>query len=179
MVKFLKNWFKKTTAKTKLSNSFVDTVFILIILLMLGSFAIDSYLFSNLAKLSVRLAYIPFIGVTVLSIVTIAVLTFYNGVQKRHGYIISVITILIIFKSILTWGASLALSNIGSILYFISNWLINLPISAFEKYLFLENVISQGEIFLLLISFIAIIYAIGYLFSYIIEKTSNRKKQKN
>ncbi|MFI3128601.1 MAG: hypothetical protein R3Y18_00910 [Bacillota bacterium] len=167
MKRFFINWFEKTVEKTKLSNSFVDAIFVLVTMLVMGAFAIDSYLFDNLAKVSVRFAYIPFVGLSLLSILIIAVLTFYNGVVKRHGYAIAVVGGLVAFKLILTVGTSLALTKIGSVLYFMSNWIINLSISGFLKYLFLEKMLSEGEMFLLLLSFIGIIYTIGYLFSFI------------
>ncbi len=174
MKKFFINWFEKTVEKTKLSNSATDAIFVLITMLVMGAFAIDSYLFSNLAKVSERFAYIPFVGLAVLSLVIIAVLTFYNGFLKRHGYVISVIAGLALFKLILISGTSLVMTKVGSVVYFVSNWLINLSISGLEKYLFLENVLSQGEIFLLLLSFIGIIYTIGYLFGFLINQENKK-----
>lgn len=172
MKRFFINMFEKNIEKTKLSNSFVDTIFVLITLLTLGAFSIDSYLLDNLSKVSLTLAYIPFAGLALLCVLIIAVITFYNGVLKRHGYVISVLVILITLKSILVLGTKLVMSKIGSVIYFISNWMINFPISGLGKYLFLEKMLSAGEIYLLLISFIGIIYTIGYLFGFIIEKNN-------
>ncbi len=165
MKKLISNAFEKTVENTKKSSWYVDSIFVITIMITLGAFAIDDYLYNNLAKVSEKYAFVPFAGLAILSLVTIAVITFYNGVIKRHGYIIATLGVLISVKLILEYGTKLVLSNTGSVVYFFCNWIMNLSILAFEKYLFLDKFLSTMEISLLFLSFLGIIYTIGYFYS--------------